>query len=79
MNKLKYSSSALIAGKLIDDTRALSSYNDKVLQKVKSFYMKRKIDEYEYGHLVNILTCLSLEINNMREKLNTLIDINERV
>ncbi|PAD85449.1 hypothetical protein CHH55_23585 [Niallia circulans] len=71
---MEYNKTALIAGKLVDDTNGINSYNDKVIQKVRSLYLKRKIDEYEYGHLINILSCVSLKGDEMKGKLNNIID-----
>ena len=78
VKQLEYNSSALLAGRLIDDTRSLNSYNDQILRKLKSLYLKRKIDVYEYSHLVNILTCVSLKLDDVKGKLNALIDVEVR-
>jgi hypothetical protein len=69
-----YNKTAFIAGKLVDDANGINSYNDKVIQKVRSLYLKRKIDEYEYGHLINILSCVGLKVDEMKGKLNNIID-----
>lgn len=68
----------LMAARLIDDTTAVKSYNAKILQNMQTLFAKRKIDRYEYGHLVNILTCNELKIEKMIEKINHIIDGTEQ-
>jgi len=64
----------MTAGKLVDSALSVRSYNEQVLRKVKNLYLKRKINHYEYSHLVTILTCMNLTIDDMKTKLNTFID-----
>jgi len=64
----------LLAGRLMDDTTAVKSYNAQILRKIQNLFAKRKIDRYEYVHLVNILTCNELKIENMVERINHIID-----
>jgi len=68
------SSTDLIAARLMDDTTAVKSYNAQILKKIQALFAKRKIDRYEYVHLVNILTCNELKIENMVERINHIID-----
>ncbi|WP_445486490.1 hypothetical protein [Niallia sp. 03133] len=72
-----YSKQDMMIGTLIDDTTAVRSYNQQVLNKIKNLYLKRKIDQYEYSHFVNILTCADLKFDQIKGKLNDFIDKKE--
>ena len=64
----------MLAGRLYDDTNAVRSYNAQILKKIQALYAKKKIDHYEYSHFVNILTCMNLKAEDMKKKLNHMID-----
>ncbi|WP_445506603.1 hypothetical protein [Niallia sp. 03190] len=69
-----YSNKDILAGRLIDDTTSLRCYNGQILQKVQALYAKRKINHYEYSHFVNVITCMDLKLDDVKNKLNSLID-----
>lgn len=64
----------LIAGRLLDDIKGVTSYNAQILRKIRSLYARRKIDHYEYSHLINVLSCNELTLEDMTEKVNHIID-----
>jgi hypothetical protein len=72
--RLGSSPTYLMAGRLLDDTTAVRSYNAQILQKIKNLYAKKKIDHYEYSHFINVLSCNELKIEDMMEKINHIID-----
>lgn len=69
-----YDKTALTLGKLYDDMRALESYNNKIQTLIRVEYNKRKMDFHNYERLVNILTCKNLLLDDMKHKLNVLVD-----
>lgn len=69
-----YNTTALIAGKLYDDTRNLRIYNEQLLTLVLKEFYKRNISKYDYERFINLLTCINLQVDLMKEKLDDLIN-----
>lgn len=63
-----------VAASLHDDTKSISIYKEQLLTLVKKEFYMRNIDKYDYERFVNILTCLSLLTDDMKNKLNDFID-----
>lgn len=70
-----YTKTALSLGKLFDDTNALKVYNNQLIEVVKKEYCKRNLDIYSYERLINILTCVNLHVDEMKNKLNDFIEV----
>lgn len=63
-----------VAANLHDDTKSISLYKEQLLTLVKKEFYKRNIDKYDYERFINILTCLSLLTDDMKNKLNDIIE-----
>lgn len=71
---MAYNNDLLTVGALYDDTNAIKQYNDQMLNLVKSEYTKKNIDFYKYEHFINIIQITSLRLDEMKDKMNRLID-----
>ncbi|MDP4086031.1 MAG: hypothetical protein Q8934_15615 [Bacillota bacterium] len=70
---MKYSNATLTLGKLYDDTQSIREYNKQILGLVRKEYYTKKIDFRSYERFINILTCINLQIDEIKEKLNEFI------
>ena len=60
----------LFAAKVYDDTTKIKIYSEKLLSLVKKQFITRKINQYDYENFINILTCLCLQTDEIREALD---------
>jgi hypothetical protein len=72
---MKYNTAELTLAKLYDDTHALRQYNEQILGLIRKEYYKKSIDFSSYERFVNVLTCTNLHIEDMKEKLNSFIEL----
>jgi hypothetical protein len=72
---MKYNTAELTLAKLYDDTHALRDYHDQILGLIRKEYYKKNIDFPSYERFVNVLTCTNLHIEDMKEKLNSFIEL----
>ncbi|MEF7566341.1 hypothetical protein V4V35_25460 [Bacillus infantis] len=63
----------MLAAKIHDDHRRIHHYSEQLLKLVKKEFSLRKIDKYDYERFINILTCLSLQSDEIRQDLSELI------
>jgi hypothetical protein len=63
----------MLAAKIHDDHRRINHYSEQLLKLVKKEFSLRKIDMYDYERFINILTCLSLQSEEIRKDLGELI------
>jgi hypothetical protein len=76
MAGMYYNSTALTLGKLFDDTQTLESYNKQILELAQKEFYKKHIDFYGYERFVNIIQCMNLQIENLKQNLDWLIGAN---
>ena len=74
MGKPLYSEKEILAGRLMDDTKAIQNYNARILDKFKNLYARRTLTIYDYNYVVNLLTVMDLKAEEMKEKVDDLID-----
>jgi hypothetical protein len=72
---MKYNTAELTLAKLFDDTHAIREYNSHILGLIRKEYYKKNIDFPSYERFVNVLTCTNLHLEEMKEKLNSFIEI----
>ncbi|MGE7191965.1 hypothetical protein [Lysinibacillus fusiformis] len=74
MGKPLYSDKEILAGRLMDDTKAIQNYNAKILEKFKNLYARRLLTIYDYNYLVNLLNVMDLKAEAMKERVDELIE-----
>ena len=64
----------MFAAKMHDDTKVIKSYSEQLLALVRKEFIKRNIELYDYERFINILTCLNLQTDTIKEDLNCYIN-----
>lgn len=64
----------MFAAKMHDDTKRIKVYSEQLLTLVRKEFSKRNINLYDYERFINILTCLTLQTDTIKEDLNDYIN-----
>lgn len=63
----------MIAAEIHDDNTRISYYSNQLLTLVQTQFRTRKIDKYDYERFINILTCLTLQTDESKRKIDDYI------
>lgn len=64
----------MFAAKMHDDTKIIKGYSEQLLAMIRKEFSKRNINLYDYERFINILTCLNLQTNRIKEDLDCYIN-----
>ena len=73
-NSALYSSKEIQAARLIDDMKQIRHLNAQILEKMKNLLYRKKLDHYDYGHVINLLNVNDLKAKQIEEDLDELLD-----
>lgn len=64
----------MAAAKIHDDVNRVQLYSKQLLAIVRKEFSKRNINIYDYERFINVLTCLNLQVDEIKDDVNTYIN-----
>lgn len=69
-----YSSKEIQAARLIDDMKQIRNLNAQIIEKMKNLFYRKKLDNYDFSHVISLLNVNDLKAKQISEDLDELLD-----